>query len=370
MNHRTLQRPATLLALCLLSAGLFLFPATAEAIFCVQSPRNERPRCHFTRPAPAASSATAAKPVEAFTVPQPPADSFLNGAVYGWVEDYAYFFDKPGPGAKPVRTARTGFFYGPAVETVTDANGKGWHKVWGDWLPEEYYHQVEASQFMGVEVNRRPERPFGWVLRPTVPRDGPAGEPLPGVELARYDFVEMYEWQRGDDNNTWLDVGPGQWLRYDAVALIIPRPRPGDVGPDDFWMDVDLKQQTFSAYEGDDLVYAGLISSGLSRWPTRVGLNPVWERRELTPMEGGVEGDDYYYIDDVPHNLFYDGEIALHGAFWHDDFGRPKSHGCVNMAPYTAEWVYNWSEDAPGPLWVWTHYSNYEEILLYASRSG
>lgn len=363
MSHRFLHRPVALLALLLLGAGLFFFPTAAEAAFCMQSPRAERPRCRFQR-------APVTKPVappETFTIPEIPEDTFLHDATYGWVEDYAYFFDKPGPGATPTRTARSGFFYGPAWETVTDENGKIWHNVWGDWLPDQYYHQVELSQFKGVEVNRQPERPFGWVLRPTVPRDGPAGEPLAAAaELPRYHFVEMVDWKRGDDNNTWIDVGPGQWLRYDTVALIIPRPRPGDVGPEDFWIDVDLKQQTFSTYEGDRLVYAGLISSGLSRWPTRVGLNPVWERRELTPMEGGVEGDDYYFIDHVPYNLFYDGEIALHGAFWHDDFGRPKSHGCVNMAPYTAEWVYKWSENAPGQVWVWTHYSNYEEILLFA----
>jgi hypothetical protein len=175
----------------------------------------------------------------------------------------------------------------------------------------------------------------------------------------------MFDWKRGEDGNTWYDVGPGQWVRYDTVALTVPRERPGDVGPDDYWVDVDLTQQIFAAYEGDRLVYAGLVSSGLSRWRTRIGLNQVWERRLRTPMEGGTHGDDYYYIEAVPHNLFFDGEIALHGAFWHDDFGRPKSHGCVNMAPYTAEWVFNWSKNAPNDLWVWVHYANHEEILLY-----
>ena len=356
MNHRARQQPIFLLALLLLGAGYVSFPAAAHAATCVSAPRTERARCYVDR-TPA---------IEPFAEPAVPADSFLTGATYGWVEDYAYFFDKPGPGATPTRTARSGFFYGPALETVTDENGKVWHKVWGDWLPDQFYHQVEASQFKGIEVNQQPQRPFGWVLRPSVPRDGPAGGELPGAaELPRYHFVQLYEWQRGADGNTWFDVGPGQWVRYDTVALTIPRQRPGDVGPQEYWVDVDLKQQIFAAYEGDRLVYAGLISSGLPRWQTRVGLNQVWERRELTPMEGGVEGDDYYYIDDVPHNLFFDGEIALHGAFWHDDFGRPKSHGCVNMAPYTAEWVFNWSQNAPNDLWVWVHYANYEEILLY-----
>ena len=344
----------TLFTLILLGAGYLAMAPAVDAVGCVHSPRPDRSPCNATN----RSSANA------FSEPEIPEDSFLDGATYGWVEDYAYFFDQPGPGATPTRTALSGIFYGQALETVTDENGKVWHKVWGDWLPERYYHQVESSQFMGIEANRQPERPFGWVLRATTPSPAPGAAPLPGAqELQRYHFVQMHQWQRGTDGNTWYEVEPGRWVRYDTVALTTVRPRPGDVGPEEYWVDVDLTQQIFAAYEGDHLVYAGLISSGLSRWETRTGLNQVWERHETTPMEGGVLGDDYYYIDDVNHTLYFDAEIALHGAFWHDDFGRPKSHGCVNMAPYTAEWVFDWSKRAPNDLWVSVHYADYADIL-------
>lgn len=368
LNHRSWLPSILPLALLLLGSALLSLPATAMALDCVQAPptrpaRTQLSRTQRLRCAPVQDAA--AEPAAAtFTVPGIPEDSFLKDAVYGWVEDYAYFFDRPGPGAKPVRTSRAGFFYGPAVETVGDENGKVWHKVWGDWLPQEYYHPVESSQFKGIQVNSQPQRPFGWVLRPTTPRDAPAGDPLPAAaELERYHFVELHAWQRGADGNTWYDVGPGQWVRYDTVALTTVRPRPGDVGPEEYWVDVDLTQQIFAAYEGDRMVYAGLISSGLPRWATRTGLNQVWLRYEMTPMEGGVIGDDYYYIDAVPHTMYFDGEIALHGAFWHDDFGRPKSHGCVNMPPRTAEWVWNWSQDAPNDLWVSVGYAGYIDIL-------
>mgnify|MGYP002625892858 FL=1 len=73
----------------------------------------------------------------------------------------------------------------------------------------------------------------------------------------------------------------------------------------------------------------------------------------------GAEGKiDYYFIEDVPHTMYFDYDIALHGAFWHDRFGYKHSHGCVNMPPRDAEWVFNWSAGAPNDLWVWSHTSD------------
>ena len=325
----------------------------------------------FVRPAGAAMcniptlwSACDGRPTAApFTEPDRRPNSLTKGITYGWIEDYAYFYDRPGPGARHVRTATTGFFYGPVEEEHVDENGNTWYYVWDNWLPARYYHIVEASDFAGVEVNVQPRRPFGWILRASEPRATPAGEPAPGArELQRYDFVQVYDSTMGSDGSLWYDVGARGWVRYDTLALLTVRERPGGVGPGEFWVDVDLSQQTIAAYEGDRMVYAALISSGLSEWSTRVGLNQVWERRLSAPMEGGEVGDDYYYVDDVLHTLYFDGEISLHNAYWHDDFGRPKSHGCVNLAPRVAEWIYYWSAEGPNDLWVWSHYSNHTEF--------
>jgi lipoprotein-anchoring transpeptidase ErfK/SrfK len=90
----------------------------------------------------------------------------------------------------------------------------------------------------------------------------------------------------------------------------------------------------------------------------------------------GAEGKvDYYLVEDVPHTMFFDipNEIALHGAYWHDRFGYKHSHGCVNMPPLDAEWVFNWSADtAPintqatddEGLWVWVHTSDPQNYLI------
>lgn len=298
-----------------------------------------------------------------FTAPKPHAGSILEGARYGWIEDYARFYEEPDIDSKWVRTASAGFFYGPVQGWATDDNGQEWVKIWDNWLRARQFHEVEASTFAGVEVNVFPRRPFGWMLREFEAHSeagGPVIEDAP--PLQRYDFVEVYGSAQGPDGSLWYDVGEGRWVRYHAVALTRWRERPRGLDADEFWVDVDLAQQTFAAYEGNRMVFAGLHSSGLPRWPTRLGLFRVWRRDLTTPMAGGVVGDDYYYIDGVPHTMFFDEAIALHGAFWHDDFGRPKSHGCVNIAPRAAEWLYFWALEGPGDLRVWVHRSYLSEF--------
>jgi len=346
-----LKRTAIIFALAVLAALLAGVVSTRPVAAAV---------CNLPQLSPACEG----RPLEpAFAEPAPRPDSLTQGVTYGWIEDYAYFYARPEPGARHVRTATTGFFYGPAEETHVDENGNTWYYVWDNWLPARYYHMVEASTFAGMEVNRQPERPFGWVLRPFQPRPGPAAAAEDGTsELQRYDFIQVYDATVGSDGSLWYDVGSRGWVRYDYLALATVRERPSAIGADEFWVDVDLSEQTIAAYEGDRMVFAALISSGLSEWATRIGLNQVWERRLSAPMRGGEVGTDYYYLTDVLHTLYFDGAISLHNAYWHDDFGRPKSHGCVNLAPRVAEWIYYWSEGAPNDLWVWSHYGDHAEF--------
>lgn len=341
-------------ALVLVGVGLFL--ARAEGVGAATC-------------APDGSSAQgrlacrAVRAVAPFATPEPRAGSILSGVTYGWIEDYARFYAEPDAGSKWVRTASAGFFYGPVTGRARDAEGEEWLEVWGNWMRARQFHEVAASRFAGVEVNAQPRRPFGWMLREFEARVEPGGAAEEGRPvLERYDFVQVYGSELGSEGALWYDVGEGRWVRYHAVALLVWRERPRGVEADEFWVDVDLSQQTFAAYEGDRMVFAGLHSSGLARWPTRRGLFRVGRTYLRTPMVGGEVGDDYYYIDAVPHTMFFDGDIALHGAFWHDDFGRPKSHGCVNIAPRAAEWLYYWAMGGPGDLRVWVHGSHHSEF--------
>lgn len=110
---------------------------------------------------------------------------------------------------------------------------------------------------------------------------------------------------------------------------------------------VDLTTQTLSAYQGNTLFMQALISSG--KWfPTPTGEFTIWEKIKATKMSGG-EGADYYYLPNVPFVMFFSGSgvssgrgFSLHGAYWHNNFGHPMSHGCVNMRIIDAEKLYYW----------------------------
>lgn len=124
------------------------------------------------------------------------------------------------------------------------------------------------------------------------------------------------------------------------TALAEPKPPMGQFGPK--WVEVSTSTQALTAYEGNTPVYSARISSGLSRYPTVEGTFRVYAKYVQTRMRGG-EGADYYDIPDVPYTLYFYSSYALHGAYWHNSFGEPRSHGCVNLSTQDAKWIYEWA---------------------------
>ena len=116
------------------------------------------------------------------------------------------------------------------------------------------------------------------------------------------------------------------------------------------WVHVDLDEQVLTAYEGDELVFATLVSTGKVDHRTRVGLFPVFYKSIHADMRG-VDPGDPYFVDEVPWIMFFRKGMALHGTFWHDAFGRTYSHGCVNLAFSDAKWLFDWSPPALPPGW-------------------
>lgn len=104
------------------------------------------------------------------------------------------------------------------------------------------------------------------------------------------------------------------------------------------WIEIDLSRQRLTAWEGDRPVYAVIISTGKSSTPTPTGIFAIQTRHRTTRMSG--EG---YDVPDVPYAMFYDRGYAIHGAYWHNRFGTPVSHGCTNVAVNHARWIYHWA---------------------------
>lgn len=110
---------------------------------------------------------------------------------------------------------------------------------------------------------------------------------------------------------------------------------------------VDLSKQKLYAYEGDKKVFEFFVSTG--KWGrTPTGDFKIWIKLLYTRMEGG-SGNDYYNLPNVPYTMFYYNDevsksrgFSIHGAYWHNNFGHPMSHGCVNMRPEDAGKIYYW----------------------------
>ena len=297
-----------------------------------------------------------------FKIAETPSATLLGQRTYARLADNAYVYAQPTRASAAIRNVGDGFLFVTVIGSFSNGAGETWYEI----NPGEFVHgndltEVEATDFRGVEVTSQPENPFGWVVQKVVPSREPAGEPDPLLaELPRFTVLEFYDAVLADDGWIWYDIGGGLWVRQTFLSIVDVSARPEGVGPNDFWTEVDLYEQTFAAYEGDRLVYASLISSGLNRWPTREGLFQVSTRLDEYKMSGAEGQVDYYFLEDIPYIMYFDefNGIALHGTYWHDRFGYKHSHGCVNMSILDAEWTYNWSAEAPNDLWVWVHTSD------------
>jgi lipoprotein-anchoring transpeptidase ErfK/SrfK len=104
------------------------------------------------------------------------------------------------------------------------------------------------------------------------------------------------------------------------------------------WIDINLSTQRLYAYEGDVMINAFIVSTGVAATPTVTGTYKIYARYLYADMHGPG-----YYLPDVPYTMYFYKSYGIHGTYWHNNFGTPMSHGCVNMSIADAGWLYNWS---------------------------
>lgn len=290
-------------------------------------------------------------------------------------------------GLPPTRTIEPGFMFVSLYrkDPVTFTSGIWYEINQNEYVRAEVLTPYVASTFRGVEVLNRPERPFGWIIRDTpifsapvnqsTPADisgWPVARKLAGPEQAfmpRYTQVTVYEHSNAGDWG-WYRIGEDQWVHLYDVGKVEVMSRPTEIPAGERWIMVNLFDQTMAVYdERDRMIYATLISSGrqVEGWRTPPGIFRIHTKVQVGKMYGGGLSDRYF-LEDVTATMYFHQGYAFHAAYWHDDFGRYKSHGCVNMSPADAEWLYNWStpvaspqlnqtkatEDNPG-TWVWIY---------------
>ncbi len=114
------------------------------------------------------------------------------------------------------------------------------------------------------------------------------------------------------------------------------------------WIDINLSAQRVTAYVGNTAVRSSLASTGLPGTPTPTGQYRIYVKYVSTLMTGPG-----YYLPNVPYTMYFYRGYGLHGTYWHANFGRPMSHGCVNLPTSEAQWFFNW---APVGTLVNIHY--------------
>lgn len=234
-----------------------------------------------------------------------------------------------------------------AIVEERAAHGERWGRTpHGKWFSMRELGPGNPFMFHGEEIEGG-KLDVAWVKsdRATVYSTS-KGEKATGARV-RFELVRIREEKGAKDAAFYRvseDGAPEQWIRGRDLARPTSAAPPAEVsGEVERWIDVELASQTPVAYEGKRPVFATLVSTGRGApgtdLGTRLGVHRIWVKLLSTKMDNleKEEATHFYYIEDVPYVQFFDKAIAIHGAYWHRDFGRVHSHGCVNLAPIDAQ---------------------------------
>jgi hypothetical protein len=158
--------------------------------------------------------------------------------------------------------------------------------------------------------------------------------------LKRWSVVPSSNGAPLEAESEWVKLADGSYIRDENISRIRPVPVPDEIKPDEKWLAVDLKEQLLHAYRGDTLVRVMPCSTGMEGNTEPGNYRIRWKRRMQT-----LRPEERLRVEDVQWVMYYyprDG-IAIHATYWHEDFGKPVSHGCVNLPVQDARWTFEWS---------------------------
>jgi hypothetical protein len=244
-----------------------------------------------------------------------------------------------------------GFVYVTYVDLID--TGKGYYFMLqnGQYIPGKGARVSEISNFQGYGFYSTPRNAFGWPFELIPIKSAPGyGATDTGEWLNPYTLIQIYDTQNVDGAN-WNMIGVGQWVEARKVAQVVVNTTPPQGVTTGRWIEVNLAEQTLTVYQDRELVFATVIASGAEPFWTRPGTFQIFNKLETENMRNN-DPSDFYYLDNVPWTMYFDGARALHGAYWRTRFGYPQSHGCVNLSVADAHWLYDWAVEGD---WVYVH---------------
>lgn len=227
------------------------------------------------------------------------------------------------------------------------------------WIPLADLVPIRSPSFAGVRSSEVELVKVAWLTA-----GGRFAHELPFKKrtrkFERLQRVIVEETQRVQGVE-WLRTEQGDWVRASDVrrpSSVLP---PQDLRPDERWIDVDTRTQILTAYEGTTPVFVTLVSTGKgpvgSATRTPLGEHRIWVKLASTDMTNleDTTASRHYAIEAVPWVQFFKGGYGLHAAFWHESFGAPRSHGCVNLSPPDAAFLFEWTNPRLPSGWHAVH---------------
>ena len=256
------------------------------------------------------------------------------------------------PGAAGGESFFPGFVYIGYVDRIDTGRGIYYLMQNGGWVPGRGERVGEIPLFQGLEFRSTPRSSFGWTFEDIPVKAGPGySSPETGRRLLPFTVIQIFATNQ-DEGAEWNLIGPDQWVEARKVAeVIVSASSPEGTGESPRWIEVNLSEQTLAVYQDHRLVFATMIATGVQPYWTRPGVYQIYKKIESETMRNN-DPSDFYYLDNVPWTMYFDGPRALHGAYWRTRLGYPQSHGCVNLSVGDARWLFEWAQEGD---WVHVH---------------
>ncbi len=222
-------------------------------------------------------------------------------------------------------------------------------------VPTDRLRPIQGSDFHGVQIGKDVEFPFAFVRHPRArfyTYQASSNRLIDAGEASYRAVVKLTGKQKFFRKRLHYETASGQYISDLHASRLDPAKRMPAWGKrGEKWIDVNVTKQTLVLYEGEKPVYATLVSSGEAgledaqhTTATKRGIFRIHTKHVTATMSSDEIGEEFE-LNDVPYVMYFDKEgYALHGAYWHDRFGTPKSHGCINLAPEDARRIFHWTD--------------------------
>jgi len=218
---------------------------------------------------------------------------------------------------------------------------------------------VEPSEFHGTEIAEDEGLPVAFIMSHYANRyvlDEATHAIKPKGSLA---FREPVKLTGATRPGGFYETRDGDYIQAAGVRILEQRDSwPSFATGTRKWLDISIRQQTLVAYVGRHPVYATLVSTGRGGMgdPEKVfatvrGTFMIHSKHVAATMDGAEDKSDSYNLLDVPFVQYFHKGYALHGTYWHNDFGKVRSHGCVNLAPIDSAWLFEWTDPVVPQGW-------------------